>query len=114
MHHSTDLKPADGSTADSPTFAEKAARVLNQVAAHFTAIRPTELLEPDALLVSIGAESYNVCGRSLGSDSAHVSRTALSAAPERPDGITRGEYALHLRRAIGVEFAEPALTGGVR
>ncbi|QKW06987.1 hypothetical protein HUT18_11825 [Streptomyces sp. NA04227] len=100
MGHSTDLIPADGHTSVQPEHTEKVALVLAEVAAHFTTTRPTALLEQDALLVSVGAEAYKVCGRRIGSDAAHVSRTALTVAPSHTGGITRGEYAIRLRGVL--------------
>ncbi|WP_019548582.1 hypothetical protein [Streptomyces sulphureus] len=102
MGHSTDLKPAERASADSPDFVETVARVLVNVAEHFTTTRPTEPLDQNALLVSIGAESYKVCGRSIGSQAAHISRATLSVAPAVEQAITRGEYALRLRKTVGL------------
>lgn len=84
-------------------------RVLLAVADHFTNVNPTEVLDPGALVVTIGAEAYNASGRSLGGRTAELSRAALDAAPEATDGITRGEYALRLRRLpapTGSEWTE--------
>lgn len=112
MGHSTDLKPASSAVnADSPDtsdFAETVAHVLSRLADHFTDTRPTEPMEQGTLLVGISAQAYTVCGRSIGSRAAHITRAALRCAPAQPDGITRGEYALHVRRTLGTE---PTLVG---
>ncbi|WNI20358.1 hypothetical protein [Actinacidiphila sp. ITFR-21] len=84
-------------------------RVLLAVADHFTNVHPTEVLDPGALVVTIGAEAYNASGRSLNGGTGELSRAALAAAPEVTDDITRGEYALRLRRTLttaGVEWSE--------
>ncbi|MFE4796189.1 hypothetical protein ACFRFL_13995 [Streptomyces sp. NPDC056708] len=91
MPNCTDLKTVD---------AEKAAGlVLLAVANHFTTTNPTAVLESNSLLVCIGAEAYNLAGRSVNGDASVMSRAALGAAPEVPEGTTRGEAALLLRKA---------------
>ncbi|MFE0765414.1 hypothetical protein [Streptomyces smyrnaeus] len=102
MGHSTDLKSADGTTTDDTDFATTVARVLANVAENLTENRPAESLDNRELLTSIDAEAYKVCGRSIGSRSAHVSRAAMLTAPAATGSITRGEYALRLRRTLGL------------
>ncbi|MFZ3595096.1 hypothetical protein [Streptomyces sp. BH104] len=114
MHHSTDLNRPGGSPAEDPSITDKVSAVLQKVADHFTTERPTDVMEPNELLVGVGTAEYNVCGRSLSTGNAKVSRSAMAIAPEPPAGITRGEYALHLRRVLGASLPEPALTGGAR
>lgn len=105
MANLTDLFP--GQTVE---HAENAvADVLRAVADHFTEVRPTEPMDPQVLVVTIGAEAYKACGRSIGGRSAELARAAQAAAPEVVDGITRGEYALRARQAAnagGYEWTE--------
>lgn len=93
MPHCTDHTCADTAT--------DVVRVLLAVAEHFTQILPTEVLDAEMLLVIISAKAYDACGRSVGRWSVELSRAAQAAAPQMAVGITRGEYALGLRR----EFA---------
>jgi hypothetical protein len=105
MANLTDLFPARADEHAESTAAD----VLGAVADHFTEVRPTEPMDPQELLVTIGAEAYNACGRSLGGRSAELARAAQAAAPAVVDGITRGEYALQLRKAAsagGYEWTE--------
>ncbi|MEU8870491.1 hypothetical protein AB0D24_04860 [Streptomyces javensis] len=76
-----------------------AGRVLAAVADHLTAVNPTFAMELCTRLVCIGAEAYQLADRSMFGDAPAMSRAALAEAPEVPEGITRGEYALLLRRA---------------
>ncbi|MFI5629165.1 hypothetical protein ACIA8E_07255 [Streptomyces sp. NPDC051664] len=76
-----------------------AGRVLAMVAAHFTTKDPSDVLEPHALLVCVGAEAYKLADRSRFIGAAQMSRAALAEAPEAPEGITRGEFALLLLKA---------------
>lgn len=76
-----------------------AGRVLAAVADHLTAVNPTYAMEPCTRLVCIGGEAYKLADRSLFGDAPAMSRAALAEAPEVPRGITRGEYALLLRKA---------------
>ncbi|MFI9026357.1 hypothetical protein [Streptomyces sp. NPDC053560] len=100
MAHSTDLKSPPAAAGDDPDFTETVARVLAAVADHFTTARPGDRLEENALLINVQTQAYDICGRSIGSRAAHIARTAMAAAPEQPADITRGEYALRLRRVI--------------
>lgn len=105
MANLTDLFP--GRTVEHAENA--AADVLRAVADHFTEVRPTEPMDPQVLVVTIGAEAYKACGRSIGGRSAELARAAQAAAPEVVDGITRGEYALRARQAAnagGYEWTE--------
>lgn len=95
MANLTDLFP--GRTVEHAEIT--AAAVLLAVADRFTQVRPTEPTDPQELLVTIGAEAYELCGRSLGGQTAELARAAQAAAPEVVDGITRGEYALRARKA---------------
>ena len=90
MHNHNDLRALD---------TEKAARrVLLAVADHFTDTNPTDALEPSSLLTCVGVEAYKAANRRSAAAPA-LSKAALDTLPEVADGITRGEYALHLRRA---------------
>jgi hypothetical protein len=75
-----------------------AGRVLAAVAKHLTDTRPDDELNDSDLLVCVAAETYKFGGRNSGTGPA-VSRAAMTAAPERRPGVTRGEYALLLRKA---------------
>lgn len=86
-------------TEQFPNTADIAA-VHAAVAIHLTQVRPTEALAPDALLVCIGAESYKLLGRSFGGRTAQLARAARAAAPDIPDGMPRGKYALLLADAV--------------
>ncbi|MFJ3545426.1 hypothetical protein ACIPQH_25060 [Streptomyces rubiginosohelvolus] len=86
----TDLKPVD--TGD-------AAAVLLAVAEHFTETHPTAPLERHSLLIAFGAEAYKLRNRSLTGDADKLAKAALALAPARTGDVTRGEYALLLRRA---------------
>ena len=76
-----------------------AGRVLAAVADHLTDRDPTFVMDRCMRLVCIGAEAYKLADRSMFGDAPAMSRAALAEAPEVPEGITRGEYALLLRRA---------------
>ncbi|MFF1962951.1 hypothetical protein ACFVW5_04885 [Streptomyces sp. NPDC058232] len=76
-----------------------AGRVLAMVADHFTATDPSDVLEPHSLLVCVGAEAYKLSDRPMFVGAAQMSRAALAEAPEAPEGITRGEFALLLLKA---------------
>ncbi|MDN3056894.1 hypothetical protein PH213_20530 [Streptomyces sp. SRF1] len=76
-----------------------AGRVLAAVADHLTTVNPTFRMERCTRLVCIGAEAYQLADRSLFGDAPAMSRAALAESPEVPEGITRGEYALLLRKA---------------
>jgi hypothetical protein len=86
-------------------------RVLLAVADHFTETDPTRPLEPAALLIAFGAEAYRLTDRSISGGGPALARAGLAAAPDPREGITRGEYALLLRRvpaAIGAEWGDDA------
>ncbi|BBA98303.1 hypothetical protein RVR_4436 [Actinacidiphila reveromycinica] len=89
--NSTDQKTAQ---AD-----ETASAVLRAVADHFTDTNPTDVLEQHSLLVCVGAEAYRLTERRSDGSGQALSKAALATMPEVPAGITRGEFALHLRRA---------------
>ncbi|WNI31484.1 hypothetical protein [Streptomyces sp. ITFR-6] len=74
--------------------------VLLAVADHFTETTPTAVLEQHSLLVSVGAEAYRLVERRSDGSGQALSKAALAAMPEVPAGITRGEFALCLRRAV--------------
>lgn len=113
MHNSTDQV-----TRETPDQTEDAVkmtgRVLAAAAHHFTQKDPTHALTEDSLLVCVGMKAYDLTGRSLSGIGPALSRAALSMAPGRPAGITRGEYALLLRKAAAAcgwssEDNEPAI-----
>lgn len=90
---------------------EDVERVLLAVARHFTATEPTKPLEPHALLIAFGAEAYRLTDRSIGGGGQALARAGLAAAPDPHEGITRGEYALLLRKApaaLGAEWGDDA------
>ncbi|WP_326814045.1 hypothetical protein [Streptomyces sp. NBC_01763] len=76
-----------------------AGRVLAMVAAHFTTKDPSDALEPHSLLVCVSAEAHKLADRPMFIGTAQMSRAALAEAPEAPEGITRGEFALLLLKA---------------
>ncbi|MEV3895357.1 hypothetical protein [Streptomyces anulatus] len=86
----TDLKAV--STGD-------AAAVLAAVAEHFTTTHPTAPLERHSLLIAFGAEAYKLTDRSITGGADKLAKAALELAPARIADVTRGEYALLLRRA---------------
>ncbi|WP_284576712.1 hypothetical protein [Streptomyces sp. 2P-4] len=90
MAQRTDLKVVD----------EGAHAVLLAVADHFTATHPTDVLEQHSLLIAFGAEAYKLTDRSLTGGATELARTALALAPAPADDVTRGEYALILRRTV--------------
>ncbi|MGC4947763.1 hypothetical protein ACLQ2N_16400 [Streptomyces sp. DT224] len=91
MANCTDLK--------SPDAVETPSNVLLAVADHFTETNPTGALEQHSLLVCVGAEAYRLTERRSDGSGQALSKAAFAAMPPLPDGITRGEFALHLRRA---------------
>ncbi|MFD5788630.1 hypothetical protein ACFWH1_18655 [Streptomyces sp. NPDC127037] len=91
MPNCTDLK--------SPGTGEAARLVLAAVAEHFTETNPTGVLEQHSLLVCVGAEAYRFTERRSDGSGQALSKAAFEVMPPLPAGITRGEFALHLRRA---------------
>lgn len=75
-----------------------ASSVLLAVANHFTETAPTDVLEQHSLLVCVGAEAYRLAERRSTGETQALSKAALAVMPEVPEGITRGEFALRLRR----------------
>lgn len=69
---------------------------------HFTEVRPTEPMDPQELLVTIGAEAYDLCGRSLGGRSGELARAAQAAAPGVPMTTTRAREALEVGAHLDV------------
>lgn len=99
------------SLISTPVGREGAGRVLLAVAGHFTETSPTKALEPQALVVAFTAEAYKLTDRSINGGSQALARAALAVAPEPNEGVTRGEYALILRRvpaAIAAEWGDDA------
>lgn len=92
MPNSTDLKVGDRVMSPSS--------VLLAVADHFTETDPTDVLEQHSLLVCVGAEAYRLTERRSTGEAQALSKATLAVMPEVPEGITRGEFALHLRRAV--------------
>ncbi|MGW1989637.1 hypothetical protein [Embleya sp. NPDC001921] len=100
--NATDLKSR--SLADAQT--DKVVRVLGAVAHHLTVSRPEAKLGPDALSVVVSSKAYEICPR-MGARL--LADAAMKAAPVGDHGITRGEYALRLRRTIteaGYEWSD--------
>ncbi|MFC8723705.1 hypothetical protein [Streptomyces bacillaris] len=93
-HRKTAEACQSGATATAET---NVTDVLLAVANHFTATHPTAPLERNSLLIAFDAEAYNLLGRSTTSSNT-LARAALAMAPARTPGVTRGEYALILRR----------------
>ncbi|GGZ23674.1 hypothetical protein GCM10010387_16090 [Streptomyces inusitatus] len=92
MSQLTDLKLASEEAA--------VRAVVLAVASHFTETRPTEALERQDLLVAFGASAYKLTDRSISGGADTIARIALDASPEPTSGLTRGEYALWLRKHI--------------
>jgi len=98
MPNLTDLRQG-GAQDGTEDLAVAVAEALAAVAVHFTATNPTGVLDETALLVCVSSEAYRLFDRMVGSSTQSAARGALEAAPERAAGITRGEYALLLRKA---------------
>ncbi|WP_225846939.1 hypothetical protein [Streptomyces sp. HPF1205] len=81
-----------------PDAEDDVVRILLAVADHFAEVRPTEALDTESLVVVISAETYDACGRSIDGRSTSLALAAHAAAPEMTEEMTRGEYALRLRR----------------
>nr|WTB35077.1 hypothetical protein OG781_41525 [Streptomyces sp. NBC_00830] len=82
--------------------AEKAAGlVLLAIADHLTTTDPTGVLEQHSLLICVGAEAYKLADRSVIGGADELASAALALAPEPTGGLTRGEFALRLRRLVG-------------
>ncbi|MBT2492355.1 hypothetical protein J7E96_28365 [Streptomyces sp. ISL-96] len=79
---------------------ESTVAVLRAIGEHFRTVNPTDVLENTKLLVCVGAEAYNLVDRRLDGDAPGLARTAMAAMPELREGITRGEYVLHIRDAV--------------
>lgn len=79
---------------------ESTAAVLVAVAKHFRTVNPADAVEDMSLLVCVSTAAYDFAGRTLGSDDKRIARAALAVLPEPFDGITRGEYVLHIRGAV--------------
>lgn len=75
-----------------------AGRVLVGVAKHLEVTSPSGVLAPDTLQVCVAAQAYDVAGRRAG-EAEEIAEAALAAVPEAPTGITRGKYAVLLRKA---------------
>lgn len=89
MPKSTDLKSCD--------VEQVVVRVLDAVAGHFTEVHPTEPMDAGALAVTIAVEAYNATGRSIGNTTG-LAAAVTAVVPELDGDITRGEYALRVRR----------------
>lgn len=74
--------------------------VLTLTADHLTKTHPTGALDDTALLIGIGAAAYELTGRLTAGGGQALARAAARLAPPVPAGITRGEYALILRRVL--------------
>ncbi|MGC0418353.1 hypothetical protein [Embleya sp. AB8] len=86
---------------------EDVMRVLGAVAHHLTVSRPDGKLGPDALAVVVSSKAYEICGPRSGASL--LADAAMKAAPVGDFGITRGEYALRVRRVIadaGYEWSD--------
>lgn len=101
----TDQKPAPSKGLNDESRA-LAAPVLAAVAEHFKVKHPALPLESYSLLVCASVEAYNIGNRSREGDVPAMSEAALAAAPEAPEGITRGRYAELLLETVA------ELTGG--
>jgi len=89
--------------------AELAGLVLTAVAEHFTDVNPSVVLDAPSLLICVSTTAYELAGRSIGTDSAAMSRAAMDAVPEMPAGVTRGAAAVLMREAVeecGHEWTE--------
>lgn len=79
---------------------ESTVAVLRAVGEHLRTVNPTDVLENTNLLMCVGAKAYNLVDRRLDGDAPRLARTAMAAMPELREGITRGEYALHIRNVV--------------
>ncbi|WP_434593382.1 hypothetical protein [Streptomyces sp. A5-4] len=87
-------------TVQSDAIPFDTAEVLAAVADHLSATSPDDVLEQHSLLISFGAEAYKLKDRSLSTGAQALAKAALAVAPERIDGITRGQYAGELLRLV--------------
>lgn len=77
-----------------------AGRVLESVAVHLTVVNPTQVMEGYTLPVCVGAEAFRLAERPSFPDATEAAKAAMEMAPVVRDGITRGEYALLLRKVV--------------
>lgn len=106
MAQTTDLKRDSGAPC---ALSPETALILAAVADHFTEVDPTADLEQHSLLICFGAEAYRLTNGKPGGDSNRLSAAAFGAAPQFAPPVTRGEYALILRRTLadaGVRWTE--------
>lgn len=106
MPQVTDLKEGTGAHS---ALSPETALILAAVAQHFTEVNPTADLGQHSLLVSFGAEAYRFTDGKPGRNADGMAAAAYSAAPRFSPPVTRGEYALILRRVLtdaGVEWTE--------
>ncbi|WP_327415447.1 hypothetical protein [Streptomyces sp. NBC_01233] len=96
MHNLTDQNTQE-TTVPMDAFT---AAVLVAVGEHFRTVNPTDALENANLLVCVGAEAYNLVDRRVAGNAPALAKAALALMPERREGITRGEYVLHIRDAV--------------
>lgn len=107
MPQTTDLKL--GSGAPTGALSEETALILVAVADHFTEVDPAADLEQHSLLISFGAEAYRLTDGKPGRNADGMAAAAFSAAPQFAPPVTRGEYALIVRRVLtdaGVSWTE--------
>ncbi|MFD4315040.1 hypothetical protein [Streptomyces sp. NPDC058548] len=74
--------------------------VLSAVAEHFTVTNPTDVLESANLLICVGAEAFRLVDRRPGGEAQALAKHVMTLMPELHEGITRGEYALHVRALL--------------
>ncbi|MFC8463387.1 hypothetical protein [Streptomyces sp. NPDC057250] len=76
------------------------AAVLMAVAFHYRTVDPDYVLEDYSLPVCVSVESFVLAERGLVDDSLGLARAVMAVAPEPLEGITRGEYVLHIRKTV--------------
>ncbi|WTW95448.1 hypothetical protein OG216_19595 [Streptomycetaceae bacterium NBC_01309] len=74
--------------------------VLLGVATHLTQTNPTAALESYTVLVCVGAEAYKQTDRRTDGVARALAQAAMTVVPEPPRAVTRGEYALWLRKVV--------------
>ncbi|MDQ1018842.1 hypothetical protein [Streptomyces afghaniensis] len=98
MSKGTDLRASgeQGITAEQKC---KAAEALAMTAGHLASIDPDRDIDELAFAAVLGAKVYDVGGRSGSGGGVRISRLALEAVGEVPDGVTRVEFAVTVAQA---------------
>ncbi|MEU1853948.1 hypothetical protein ABZ499_32995 [Streptomyces sp. NPDC019990] len=98
MAKGTDLR-ASGEQGITEDHRSKAAEALALVADHLATIDPANAIDEMGVAVLVGAKVYDVGGRSGSGGGVRVSRIALTALGDVPEGVTRREFAVRAAEA---------------